>query len=467
MNNRWGLSTRTNFRQIMMKLRLGFHERRLLLSKQVLFTAVCALCINTVLSSSAAACEQIEIVPYPESYGWAINCTSYGQYCGYDWATAARQLSPMQVCSEMAGPVLAKLSDGSPVCSWPEFINTQGVADSGHIYYLSQTPFCHDPDTGQDSPIYTGPWWPSTPGFCWTVRCADHPDVIKLFPVYGSAESTAVLTSIEPGKSTNFIAQVYDQNNQLVPNVGIRLVLEARQNSGGHHHGDDTVAARTGTLAGQQARTGNTGANGGGFSFTYNAPGVAGDYKITASCTDGKNCKQEGADTVWVGHKGLQPLNDNSVYILLPNDNDPQHPDNHDLTLAAASRMAVFAALYHGKYPDLSVLQLNDASLERGGIFDLRHNWKTPHHEHCGGTAIDIRANGANGALDITGDGVHMTDDGTVHPVDPMIDKLQTIARVAGADAVWEVPKDSSGNFVWNTRHFHTRLIGQEGLTCP
>ena len=159
---------------------------------------------------------------------------------------------------------------------------------------------------------------------------------------------------------------------------------------------------------------------------------------------------------VWVGHKGLQPLGNNAVYQLIPNAaKDPGHPDNHYLTLTAASRLSVFATLYHAEYPDLSVLQLNDASLERGGIFDIGHNWKAPHHEHCRGTAIDIRANGGNGALDITSKN------------DPMIASFKRIATEVGADAYFDIPIDSTGAPRWDLRHFHTRLMGQEGLTCP
>lgn len=306
------------------------------------------------------------------------------------------------------------------------------------------------------------------------------PYTIRLELASGApAQDADTLASLEPGQSIELIAKTYDPNCQSASRLQLQLQVSARQDSGGHHHGDNTVAARTGTLLSddrfaeisptQQTLTGITRDDGSGLHFTFTAPQAAGDIAITATCTPASQatCTAEGPKMVWVGHKGLQPLNDNSVYILIPNNNDPEHPDNHNLTLTAASRLAVFATLYHGKYPNLSVLQLNDASLKRGGIFDLVHNWKAPHHEHCGGTAIDIRANGGNGALNITGDGIHTTDDGTIHSADPMIDKLQTIAHVAGIDAVWEVPKDSSGNFVWNRRHFHTRLMGQEGLTCP
>jgi len=151
----------------------------------------------------------------------------------------------------------------------------------------------------------------------------------------------------------------------------------------------------------------------------------------------------------------LQPLGLN-VYILIPNaSKDPGHPNNHYLTPIAAGVVAVFANLYHAAYSDNSLLQLNDASLERGGIFDLSHNWKSPHEQHCRGTVVDIRANGVDGALNITSD------------TDPMIYRVQKIGNKVGAIPVFEVPPDVAGVPVWDARHFHTLLIGLEGRQCP
>jgi hypothetical protein len=266
-----------------------------------------------------------------------------------------------------------------------------------------------------------------------------------------------MLAEVEPGKvTTNLRALVYDQNGQLVPNVDVKLEAKVVANSGGHHHDDPTrrkgelsngVAAGAGAVI-----TGNTGSNGMGFTFV--APAIAGDHTIKASCI-GKSCNQEGPDKIWVGVKGLKALSGSSVYTLIPNVNDPQHPDNHYLTSTALNRMTVLAALYEGLFPNVSVLHLNDASLERGGIFDLEHNWAAPHWEHCRGTVIDIRANGAEGALDIKSRN------------DPMRFRFEKLAGVAGAEAVWEVPKDREGNDLWPRRHFHTRLMGKEGLQCP
>lgn len=278
---------------------------------------------------------------------------------------------------------------------------------------------------------------------------------IKLSPLSGSAESGTILTSIGPDKSTgSLVAKVYDQNNQLVLNVGVQLTLEAKQNSGGHHHGDNSVAARTGTMQGQQVLTGNTGPN--GLQFSYKAPSVSGDYKIVASCADGKNCTQEGPDTVWVGVKGLEPIipaSDSAsgpLYVLIGQDS--YHPDNHYLTPLAMGRLQQLASHYRERFPNDPPLYLNDASLERGGLFDsyydyvdkygVRHErnaegwWSTPHKEHRRGTVIDVRANQAAGAIPSRNHRVFMQ-----------------FTRDIGAAAGLHSPGTDN-------QHFHIRLMG-------
>jgi hypothetical protein len=277
---------------------------------------------------------------------------------------------------------------------------------------------------------------------------------LKLSRPDDSSEDNTVLDKIEPAKEAMLVAKVYDQNNQLVPNVGVKLVLEAKQNSGGHHHPDDTVAVRTGTMNGQQIFTGNTGPS--GLQFSYRAPSVSGDYKIVASCTDGKNCTQDGPDTVWVGVKGLEPIvpaSDSAsgpLYVLIGQDN--YHPDNHYLTPKANGRLQQLASRYRERFPNDPPLYLNDASLERGGLFDIyydyadkygvRHErnaegwWTPPHAEHRKGTVIDVRANQAAGAVPSRN-----------HQI------LMDLARDIGVDAGLHSPGTAN-------QHFHIRLMG-------
>lgn len=259
----------------------------------------------------------------------------------------------------------------------------------------------------------------------------------------GPGGTNGALADVEPGKVVSGLRAEVTCDG-APSDKAVTLTVKADANTGGHNHHDS--ARPPGALS---PASGNS-----PVTFSFTAPAPAGDHAITAKCVDG-SC---GEDTgkVWVGHKGLQSLTTFSVYRLIGDTST--HPDNHYLTLTAASRVAVFAAFYQAKYPTHAVLHLNDASLERGGIFDLypesSPNWKAPHDQHCRGTVIDIRANGAGGALDITSND------------DPVINEVKKLGRIVGADPVWEVPEVNKKP-AWRLRHFHTKLMGQEGIQCP
>jgi len=270
---------------------------------------------------------------------------------------------------------------------------------------------------------------------------------------------------LEPAQRTQPIfAYVYNGNTgEVVPGASVEIAATVSDESGGHAHlanrpkGDlIAIAPHTGTSGDDGVLKGTTAANG-EMLFQFKAPVVAGDHGITARCTD-RDCG-EASGVILVGVKDLQSLSIHNYRVYKLVGQTGAHPDNHYLTLTADARVTVFAAMYQLKYPQRSVLHLNDASLERGGIFDIypesSPNWKAPHLEHCRGTVIDIRANGADGALNITSDD------------DPMIQEIKDLGGIVGADPVWEVPKGNTGIRQWNLRHFHTRLMGQEGLQCP
>ncbi len=224
--------------------------------------------------------------------------------------------------------------------------------------------------------------------------------VIKLSRVDGSSEDSTTLDKAEPSRFTNLIARVYDQNNQVVPNVNLRLEAEVVGNSGGHQHDDPARhSVHTGQLGGgtvtQNGRVlaGDTGID--GLRFTFKAPAPAGDHKITVTCTD-RTCNQEGPDKVWVGVKGLVSLYETHLYMLVGSDD--VHPNNHYLTPAATGSVVWLAELYRARFPNDPALHLNDASLERGGLFDIKHDrrtqwWTPPHTTHRRGIDIDVRAN--------------------------------------------------------------------------
>lgn len=211
-----------------------------------------------------------------------------------------------------------------------------------------------------------------------------------------SLPSSGDLAEVEPGKATTTLrAKVYGSNNQIVPNANIRLEVTVDDNSGGHGHPD--INRPKGLLSGNgQAGleiVGNTGSD--GLPFTFNAPAPAGDHKIIASCTDsGRTCTQEGPDKVWVGVKGLKQQASSINYVLLSN-RDANHPENHYVATNTERNVSNFAAAYHRRFPNDPVLHFNDASLVRGGLFDIASNWSThPGHEtHRLGANVDVKAN--------------------------------------------------------------------------
>lgn len=196
---------------------------------------------------------------------------------------------------------------------------------------------------------------------------------IRITRAASAPESATVLQSIDPaGQTDPLVLRVYDQANQPIPNVPVKLEVDARPESGGHHHGDDMAAERTGKLSSKaqgavisdhgKVLTGSTGND--GLAFTFHAPAVAGDIKIEARCTDGKHCAQEGPDEVWVGVKGLIPSPASPDYVLIGETST--HPDNHYLAPLAAYRLTVFANAYARLFPEYAImLHVNDASLER------------------------------------------------------------------------------------------------------
>jgi len=217
-----------------------------------------------------------------------------------------------------------------------------------------------------------------------------------------SPESGAILYSSEPGQpGPELVATVYDEHNQVVPDVVVQLQANAIPNAGGHHHGDNSVTLRTGTLASAdssaklsqnaQVLSGNTGST--GLVFTYNAPPVGGDNTIAATCIDSHHCTQQGPMQVWVGIKGLQPLGD-AVFQSAPpirlTGQTTSHPSNHYGTAGWVQSIMDLATEFFSI--EGATLGINDMSLAQGGLFDIdiQKHWLPPHILHRTGTSVDI-----------------------------------------------------------------------------
>lgn len=202
-----------------------------------------------------------------------------------------------------------------------------------------------------------------------------------------SPQGQGLLGEVEPGQAlTDIKAEVFC-NGELQPHITVALTAKVAPQSGGHQHHD--ANRPTGSVP-QTV--------GSGDAFTFGAPPVSGDHTIEAKCAS-VECGVATGD-VWVGVKGLVELPD--VISLAPwvkVGQQAEHPNNHYLKPEAIIKLIQFASYYSETFPNDPPLHLNDASLERGGVFDIRFDWMRPHGEHRRGVVIDVRANGTPTAI--------------------------------------------------------------------
>ncbi len=248
---------------------------------------------------------------------------------------------------------------------------------------------------------------------------------IKLTPPYWNGapiapESSTVLTSIEPSTQTYLaITSIDDNTGQASGGVTVNVTTDVLMYSGGHQHDNNRNTGQAGTLAwySSSGKTINVGTGSAGKDhFTFTAPQASGDHTITVTCPNvaPSTCSiASGPNQIWVGVKDLQPLIPYGQYNLIGA--TTIHPDNHYLTSASVTKIMDLAYYYHSvSYPFDPVLQLNDSSLVRGGLFDccetytidnVKHDrkiegwWTPPHFEHRRGTVIDVQANGSDTAI--------------------------------------------------------------------
>ncbi len=226
---------------------------------------------------------------------------------------------------------------------------------------------------------------------------------IKVEPFEGSSESDSVIASVRPvytqgdyPDSVLLIARVYNDNDELVPNVNVEIVVDVVPYSGGHNHDDEVRhESHSGRISGRSpfsSVTGNTGDY--GFVFSFTPPEMAGEHKFGAKCLT-EECEHVGANRIHVGLDNmiaLPPAQDGS-YVLVGKNSS--HVSNHWVTETVQAQILYIAKLYQRFFPKNPVLHLNDASLQYGGLFDIssEHRWAPPHKLHRLGENIDVRAN--------------------------------------------------------------------------
>jgi hypothetical protein len=236
---------------------------------------------------------------------------------------------------------------------------------------------------------------------------------------------------------------------QSQPKVGavVRITVNVDTSSGGHDHGESYARRDRGSISGCAATDvadayDCTTSSNGSAQFTFNAPQASGTHSFTATCVQ-PTCTNSGSGNIDVKVDGLATIPASQFYTFVGGEADKPHHDNHYLTTAAASVLWSMAVSYqfeqrfqlNGITPP--PLNLNDASLIWGGIFDVDGDWDTPHNEHMRGTVIDIRANSNTGAI-----------------APANFDSFVRLAYLNGANAKIHNPGETS-------QHFHVRLLGR------
>jgi len=329
-----------------------------------------AVIINLVSSNLAKAdfpapivweaCHANGIVPpYPEEPPVTVlpyYVQLYGRSDAFFWLTKATQIPPSFTCSP------------GQVCCFGRYVCHRGwIGVEGYR-------------TASDGTVY----------------CKQENYTVMLFDGSGLTESSEILTSVEPDKSVELIAKVFDSQMVERPDVNIEISVDTVSFSGGHRHHDDDRPQ--GILIGSEnSGTTITGITDDiGLQFTYNSPSPSGEHKLKVKCLN-KECVLKGPSTLWVGIKDLVSIPPSASYGFVGD--TVSHPDNHYLSSEMIIKVTSLAGVYNSIFPSDPILQFNDASLERGGLFDINQNWSPSHYEHRKGTVIDIRANKLENAI--------------------------------------------------------------------
>lgn len=147
-----------------------------------------------------------------------------------------------------------------------------------------------------------------------------------------------------------------------------------------------------------------------GFPYNLN-PSQVGQEEWVAVCHgppvvlpvwESLNCGSYNFD---VKYRGLTNYRDTITSSPLMTDigwRHTKHPDNHYGTSGLQTAITRTVSDYYNEFgcyetpPDRNhrgwqKVGINDMSLEYGGVFDIKYNWRGPHYSHHKGNAVDIR----------------------------------------------------------------------------
>lgn len=341
-----------------------------------------SLCVGSV---ATATCTLAPPPPAEPLYGWEA-CAWGGCFLDY----TGLRLPLAEACNHYAvnkpgmlvkDPNAQTNGNAGPLCADWNNATPDGYCrncGSAFVYGMRLTPYC---PSGYDLWLY-----PYQAPICRPPSPKPLPYRIQLLNDSGQPGSS-YLGEVKPDGNVSLKARVTCGDGEPVSGAQVELKVDVIDQTGGHQHPGG------GRPLGSIRYPGwNTTDNDGYLPFTFYAPSPAGDHWITARCID-RDCDSDSGK-VWVGIRGLVSLYDTYLYKLVGSDD--AHPGNHYLTWDAMGSVVSLAWDYHSEFTSDPVLHFNDASLERGGLFDISANWSTGprgHKSHRRGDIVDIRAN--------------------------------------------------------------------------
>lgn len=248
-------------------------------------------------------------------------------------------------------------------------------------------------------------------------------------PGYLAESKPSPMGGVEKAK----LRAVVTCNGAPAPAVLLRPSSTVEARSGGHDHHDEARGK-----GGFQSPNGFLSDPHGYVDFFFVAPEVSGDHSLKVECAQ-VECRP-ATGKIWVGITDLVSLYDTHLYTLVGKTGS--HPRNHHLTWQATGQAVWLAELYKARFPSDPTLHYNDASLERGGLFDIDANWSRKpngHERHRYGNIMDVQANPA------------------VHPTTAIPAKNFTVFEELACEVDGKARLHSEGK---DNQHYHVEFTG-------
>jgi hypothetical protein len=215
------------------------------------------------------------------------------------------------------------------------------------------------------------------------MECIEHWRVLPAYATVKVFTFTVSLSpsTVQPGSQTT--AKV--ETSPATQGEQVSLLAQEVQYSGGHNH----LNRPLGSFGATSGTTDGTGK----FQTTYTASSFGGQEVIKATIRGTTK-----TSTLTVQVQGLSQLADGANFNLIGSTSYHVLPNNHYGTSAANSDLVAISNDYAAAYPG-SILEYNDQSLPKGGLFDIGPVsscpgcvlWQMPHEYHRVGINCDVR----------------------------------------------------------------------------